>query len=110
MTAGAKAAALAVALSLSAAAAGAADYRAEIVAQAIEPCFLHPTRQRPAEARSPEAMARALMLLHAEELAKVVDSINRQLESDPPAVARRQIYRVALRACSRQGTATLGTN
>ncbi len=53
------------------------------MARVIEPCFLHLARQRPAEGVSPEAMASAMMLLNAEGLAKLVDSIDRQLRSGP---------------------------
>lgn len=108
MTAGPKAAALAFALTLSSTAAGAEDYRTEIMAQVIDPCFLRLARLRPAEGVSPEAMAEAMMLLHREGLANLVESINRQLDGNPPTVARRQIYRIALRTCIRQGAASLG--
>ncbi|MCY4551021.1 MAG: hypothetical protein OXC28_21920 [Defluviicoccus sp.] len=108
MTAGPKATALAIALTLSAAAARAGDYRAEIMDHVIEPCFLRLAQQRPAVGRSPEAAARAMMLQHGKGLSTLVDSIDRQLSSNPPPVARRQIYRIALRACLRQGAARFG--
>ena len=59
-------------------------------------------------AGSPEAVADAMIARYSKDLAALVESIDGQLESDPPAVARRQIYRVALRACLRQGAATPG--
>ena len=95
---------LAFALIAHAAPAGAEDYRTDIQAHLIEPCFLHLAARQPREGVSPEAMAKTMLLLNAEALSDLVDSIDRQLESDPPAAARRQIYRVALRACLRQGT------
>ena len=110
MTVGSKAAVFACSLSLSAASASAPDYRAEIMAQVIEPCLMHLARQQLAEGVFPEAMAREMMLLHRDELEKLVGRIDRQLESNPPAVARRQIYRVALRACLRQGAAVFRMN
>jgi len=80
-----KAAALAIALTPSATAARAGDYRIEIKDQVIEPCFLQLARQGPAMGRSPEAMARAMMLHRADGLVEVVEAIDRQLAGDPPS-------------------------
>ena len=108
MTAGPKTAILALVLCLGATEAVAADYRAEILEQVIRPCFVRLADRHPGEGVSPEAVAEAMMTRHAKELAALIESINGQLESDPPAVARRQIYRIALRACIRQGAVALG--
>ena len=94
-------------MSTATAAAGADDYRPEILEHVIWPCLLHLARQQPVEGASPEAMAEAVGILRARELAHLIDNINRQLDSNPPAVARRQIYRVALRSCIRQGAASM---
>ena len=108
VAAGAKTAMLTLVLSLGATAGAAGDYRAEIVEQVIRPCFEHLARRHGGDGVSPEAVADAMIARYSKDLAVLVESIDGQLESDPPAAARRQIYRVALRACLRQGAATLG--
>lgn len=108
MTTGPRVAALALALALGALPAGAADYRKEIVAHVIDPCFLRLAHQRPIEGLSPETTARVMTMKYADELDRLVDRIGWQIAVDTPAVARRQIYRVALRSCIRQGGAIFG--
>ncbi len=99
---------LAFALGLGATAGAAGDYRAEILEQVIRPCFEHLARRHGGEGLAPEAVAEAMIARYSKDLAALVESINGQLESDPTAVARRQIYRIALRTCIRQGAATSG--
>ena len=99
------AAALAFALTLGALPADAGDYREEIMEQVIRPCILHLSRLRPVEGVSPEVIAEAVMARRSRDLARIVDGIDREIASDTPAVARRQIYRIALRSCLRQGAA-----
>ena len=101
-------AALAFALGFGATASAAEDYRAEILEQVIRPCFVRLADRHPGEGVTPEAVADAMIAGYSKELPALVESTNEQLESNPPAVARRQIYRVALRTCIRQGAATLG--
>ena len=103
-----RAAALAVALTLGAIPAGAGDYRAEIMVQVIRPCFVELARHRLGAGVSREAAVDAVIARNRQAVERLVDRINGQLENDPPAVARRQIYRVALRSCLRQGAAALG--
>ena len=98
---------LAFALTLGGAGAGAGDYREEIVEQVIRPCLLHLARLRPVEGVSPEAIAEAVIARRSRELGRIVDGIDREIASDTPAVARRQIYRIALRSCIRQGAAVV---
>ena len=102
MKAGPRVAALAIVLFLSVPATVAADYRAEILEQVIRPCFEQLARRHGGEGVTPEAAAEAMIARYSKDLAALVESINGQLESDPPAVARRQIYRVALRTCIRR--------
>ena len=106
MTAGPAVAALALALA-AAAPSGTADFRAEIVAQVIRPCLVRLARRYPTGEVSPEALADALIARNPKALERLVDRIEWQIAHDLPAPARRQIYRVALRFCLRQGAASL---
>ena len=69
----------------------------------IRPCLLHLARLRPVEGVSAEAVA--VIARRSRELARIVNGIDGEIARDTPTVARRQIYRIALRSCIRQGAA-----